>query len=204
MAADSLASEDASAASANSSGMIVAGWLLANPELVDAHGELDPGGPALKRGHAVQLRRGHPEIASAIDPHRVDPQQARILDDRRHGPFRCDFDYPRPIGVAGVDIPGGVDRGAARRWRVGEALDMLAELYCFAVDGDAFGPCFIGVLAVWISDGSHCGSNSQHLLRQAATRHSRWRREHDEPHLAFIAADLEPEPRHVGSCNWTL
>jgi hypothetical protein len=64
-------------------------------------------------------------FTGVVDPHRVDPQQARILDERRY--YRRDLDRTLPIGVADVDVTRSVDRSAARGRRVGEVLDMVGS-----------------------------------------------------------------------------
>jgi len=92
------------------SGMVAAWRCLTDSQLVDVNREVDPRRSALKGGHAVQLRGRHPEVAGGINPHRVDPQQARILDESRDFPVRRYLDHPQPVSVTDVDVPGGVDR----------------------------------------------------------------------------------------------
>src|SRR5439155_7934848 len=46
---------------------------------------------------------------------------------RRNLPLWRDLDDPQPVGVADIDVPGGVDCSAAGRRRVGEALDRLCD-----------------------------------------------------------------------------
>ena len=73
--------------------------------------------PALDQ-HTVELDGGHPEEPLLVDPHLVDEQHSRIRDEGRDLAGGVDLQELQLVGVAGVDVALGIDRGAPAALRM--------------------------------------------------------------------------------------
>jgi hypothetical protein len=69
------------------------------------------GGKLATSLHPVELDGGHLEEPVLVDPHLVDGQHARIRYEGRDLAGRVDVQELHLVGVAGVDVALGIDRG---------------------------------------------------------------------------------------------
>ncbi|GEL40243.1 hypothetical protein MEX01_08340 [Methylorubrum extorquens] len=93
--------------------MIVGGRLGAHLQGEDFHWVSHAGRAAPEQGKAIDLCCRHPEPSGGIDPHRVDLEQARVLDQARDGAVRRDPEDASRVRVA--DEEGSVDGVTATR-----------------------------------------------------------------------------------------
>lgn len=99
----------------------------ANMKREDMQGLDDTIRPIIERDATIQLRGGHPQLARAVDPHGVDPEQAVVLDEGCARAVGGDLLDGQPVRVGAVDVALRVDGRAARRGRQRERLDVRAE-----------------------------------------------------------------------------
>lgn len=85
----------------------------------------------IKRLPPIQLRSRHPQFPARIDPHSINPQQPRILHQRRHESARVDFNNALTVGIADIDIAVRIYRRPAGGRGVSDRFDVFIEVERF-------------------------------------------------------------------------
>lgn len=83
--------------------------------------------PVVEGNPTTQLGGGQPQLASGVDPHGVDPEQAGVLDEGGARAVGCDLLDGQAVRVRAVDVAARVDCRAARRRRQRERLHVLPD-----------------------------------------------------------------------------